>query len=76
MGAQYVGRWEGGEVLRLKDGTRTYVLSRTIRGRRFRFSTRAKTLPEARAVQLKASRKPRRRQSTTQSGPLRSRCAA
>jgi hypothetical protein len=50
MGAQYVGRWEGGEVLRLKDGTRSYFVTRIIRGRRFRFSTRARTLPEARAV--------------------------
>jgi hypothetical protein len=50
MGARYVGRWEGGEVLRLEDGTRSYVVSRIIRGRRFRFSTRASTLPEARAV--------------------------
>jgi hypothetical protein len=50
VGAKYEGRWEGGEVLRLDNGTRSYVVSRTIRGRRFRFSTRARTVQEARAI--------------------------
>ena len=50
MGTSYVGRWEGGEVQELEDGSRSYVVSRRIRGRRFRFSTRASTLQEARAV--------------------------
>jgi integrase len=48
--ARYVGRWEGGEVLKLDDGRRAYVISKNIRGRRFRFSTRADTLQGARAV--------------------------
>jgi len=50
MGTSYVGRWEGGEVQELEDGSRSYVVSRCIRGRRFRFSTRASTLREAQAV--------------------------
>lgn len=50
MGTSYVGRWEGGEVQELEDGSRSYVVSRRIRGRRFRFSTRASTLQGARAV--------------------------
>jgi integrase len=50
MGTSYVGRWEGGEVQELEDGSRSYVVSRRIRGRRFRFSTRAATLKEARAI--------------------------
>jgi len=50
MGTSYVGRWEGGEVQELEDGSRAYVLSRRIRGRRFRFSTRAAILKEARVV--------------------------
>ncbi len=48
--ATYAGRWEGGEVLRLEDGRRAYVISRRIHGRRFRVTTRASSLKEARAV--------------------------
>src|SRR5262249_48607606 len=46
----YIGRWVGGEVLELEGGGRSYIVSKSIRGRRYRFSTRASTLPEARAV--------------------------
>jgi integrase len=48
--ATYLGRWEGGEVLRLEGGRRAYVISKRIHGRRFRVTTRAATLREARVI--------------------------
>jgi integrase len=51
--ARYIGRWEGGEVLRLKNGRRAYIINKRIGGRRWRITTRASTLAEARAVFLR-----------------------
>jgi len=42
MEGRYIGRWEGGEVLRTVTG-RVYVISKNIHGRRLRLSTRAST---------------------------------